>query len=98
MNMNLKLNLDLKTILPMLRTLQPYIFGLALIGVFGYTAWAVNETLNAKASTAPVAVGPKNPAPVKITFDKATIEAVKKLDVVGGEVSSGDLGKSDPFR
>lgn len=94
--MNLKLDLDLKKILPILRTAQPYVFGLVLIGVFAYTAWVVNAALNVKAAET-VAGGGAKPAP-KIVFDKTTIEAVKNLDVVRGEVPIGDLGKSDPFK
>jgi hypothetical protein len=92
---NMKLDLDYKKLLPILRQLQPYIFGMILIGVFGYTALIVNTALNVKADvTEPVAADPA----AKISFDKPTIEAVKKLDVVQGNVPIGDLGKSDPFK
>ena len=95
--MNLKLGLDLKKILPALQKAQPYVFGLALIGVFGYTALVVNGALNVKpAETAPAPAA--GTVSSKITFDKATIEAVKKLNVVQGDVPVGDLGKDDPFK
>ena len=95
--MNLKLNLDLKNILPILLRAEPYVFGLVLVGVFGYTAWSINAALNVKpAAAAPTAKGAA--APAKITFDKSAIEAVKSLDVVGGDVPTGDLGKDDPFK
>ncbi len=94
MNMNLKLDLDLKTILPILHKLQPYVFGLALVGIFGYTAFLINASLNVK----PNEVAPAAPTVPKITFDKKTIEAIKKLEVVEGTVPSGGIGKSDPFR
>lgn len=92
---DMKLDLDYKKWLPILRQLQPYVFGLLLVAVFAYTALIVNTALNVKADpTLPVAVDPT----AKISFDKPTIEAVKKLDVVQGSVPTGDLGKSDPFR
>lgn len=96
MNMNLKLDLDFKKWLPLLRKAQPYVFGVLLVGVFAYTASAVNTALNVKAAeTAPATSASTS---TKIVFDKATIEAVKKLDVVQGTVPTGDLGKSDPFK
>jgi len=93
--MNLKLDLDFKKILPTLLKLEPYIFGLVLVGVFGYTAFVVNGFLNVKPVANPAATAS---ASAKISFDKATIEAVKKLEVVTGAVPSGDLGTSDPFK
>jgi len=95
MNMNLKLDFNLKTLLPLLRRLQPYIFGILLIGVFAYTALVVNRALNVGPGDAVVV--PAQPA-AKITFDKQTIDSVKKLDVVPGTVPTGDLGKTDPFK
>lgn len=94
MNMNLKLDLDYKKWLPILRQAQPFVFGALLVAVFGYTAYTVNAALNVKPQAAGVVATPK----AKITFDKKTIEVVKKLDVVQGTVPTGDLGKSDPFK
>jgi hypothetical protein len=95
MNMNLNLDFDIKKLLPMLRRLQPYIFGGALIAVFAYTALVVNAALNVEPdATAVTAADPT----AKINFDKTTIETVKTLQVVQGEVPAGDLGKTDPFR
>ena len=91
--MNMKFDLDIKKWLPLLRKLQPYIFGIALVGVFGYTALLVNAALNVKPATSAAA-----PAEPKISFDKKTIDAVKKLDVVQGSVPAGELGKTDPFK
>ena len=93
MKMNFKLDLDYKKWVPALRKAQPYVFGLVLVGVFAYTAYIVNAALNVQPAVAPTA------APVnKISFDKKTIDAVKKLDVVQGTVPIGDLGRSDPFK
>ena len=95
MNMNLKLDLDIKKWLPLLRQLQPYVFGVALVGVFAYTALVVNTALNVKPSAAPA---PTAKTAAKISFDKKTIEALKNLDVVAGTVPAGDLGTNDPFK
>lgn len=93
--MKIDLKFDFKHWLPLLRKFQPYIFGLLLIGVFGYTALVVNAALNVKQdANAPLAPDPA----AKVTFDKATIDAVKKLNVVPGSVPTGELGKSDPFK
>jgi hypothetical protein len=90
--MNLKLDFDIKKILPQLIKAQPYLVGMVLIAVFGYTAWVVNEALNVK---------PGEPATVKtapkITFDRKTIDTVKNLNVVSGQINPGDIGKDDPF-
>jgi hypothetical protein len=97
MNMNLKMDLDLKKILPVLRQAEPYIFGGVLIAVFAYTAWIVNGALNVKPVAAPTSSSTIQAKP-KIVFDKKTIEAVKNLSVVTGDVPTGDLGKDDPFK
>jgi hypothetical protein len=101
-NMNLSLNPEeLKKLLPALRKAQPYIFGLFLIGAFGYTAYAVNAALNVQSSAAPAAVAPTaSPAApkTKIVFDKDAIASLKQLNTVSGEVPVGSLGSSDPFR
>jgi hypothetical protein len=93
--MKMKLDLDIKKWLPVLRKAQPYVFGIVLIGVFGYTAYIVNASLNVQASTTVVTV----PAPASaVTFDKSAITTVKNLQVVQGTVVTGELGKSDPFK
>jgi hypothetical protein len=94
-NMNLKLDLDYKKWLPLLRTAQPYVFGLLLVGVFGYTAYVVNAALNVAPDATPAAT---TNAAAKITFDKKTIQSLKDLEVVAGNVDTGALGKSDPFK
>lgn len=94
--MNLKLDLDVKKILPLLKKFEPYLLGIGLIGVFGYTAYVVNQSLNVKA--ADTAATTPATASSKISFDKKTIEAIKKLDVVQGDVPSGALGQDDPFK
>jgi hypothetical protein len=93
--MNLKLNLNYKAILPVLRKLQPVLFGVGLIAVFAYTSLIVNAALNVEADPAVAAV--PDPA-AKIIFDKNTIASLKNLDVVEGSVPTGDLGKDDPFK
>jgi DMSO/TMAO reductase YedYZ molybdopterin-dependent catalytic subunit len=96
-NMNLKLELNaetLKAMLPLLKKAQPVIYGLLLIGVFGYTAYVVNQSLNVQAAEGTAGV---KPLP-KITFDQKTITAVKALNKVAGEVPLGNLGANDPFK
>jgi hypothetical protein len=93
--MNMKFDLDFKKLLPMAQKLQPYVFGVLLIAVFGYTAWVVNAALNVQPDTTISAAADPT---AKIKFTKTTIDAVKKLDVVQGSVPTGDLGKSDPFK
>ena len=88
MKFNLKFNP--KTILPALLRAKPYLIGAFLIGVFGYTSFVVNNALN-------VAPAPAAKTPSHVTFDKATITAIKNLDVVSGQVPSGDIGKDNPF-
>lgn len=96
MNMNFKLDLDIKKWLPILRKVQPYVFGAALVGVFGYTAVTVNKALDVKAD--PTAVTATATPAAKVSFDKNTIELLKKLEVVQGTVPTVDLGSSDPFK
>jgi hypothetical protein len=97
MNMNLSLNLDaesLKKLLPLLWKAQPYIFGALLIGVFAYTAYEVNAAVNVKALPAS-AISQTGEA--KIIFNQTTINSVKNLQPVGGDVPTGTLGSSNPF-
>jgi DMSO/TMAO reductase YedYZ molybdopterin-dependent catalytic subunit len=95
--MNLKLELNaqtLKAMLPLLQKAQPIIYGLLLIGVFGFTAYTVNRALNVQAAAGAASV---KPLP-RITFDKKTITALQTLNKVGGEVPLGNLGANDPFK
>jgi hypothetical protein len=97
MNMNFKLDLNsVKKFLPVLRQAQPYAFGLVLIGVFAYTAYVVNAALNVQ--PAPATSVSTVALPTKITFDKATIDSVKSLEVVQGDVPTGGLGTHNPFQ
>lgn len=96
MNMNLNLSLNLTSLLPVLRAAQVYIFGLLLVAAFAYTAYVVNGSLNVKPAAAAPASSPA--ATTKITFDKKAITALKNLSSVSGEVQTGNLGSTDPFR
>lgn len=94
--MNLKLDLNVKTLkamLPMLRKAQPYLYGLALVGVFAYTAFALNQSINVTAAAKQTAV---QPLP-KITFYKNVIDSLKNRNVVNGDVPL-NLGTGDPFK
>lgn len=95
MNMNLKLNLNVKDLLNGLRRAQAYMFGAVLVGVFAYTAYVVNGALNVMPSAS---AADDSSTSSKITFDKKTIEALKTLDSVSGSVPTGTLGSDDPFR
>ena len=95
MNTNMNLDLDFKKLLPVLKRLQPYIFGGGLIAVFAYTAWVVNAALNVQPSATTATVADPS---ARIVFDKKTIESVKSLQVVEGNVPAGNLGKTDPFK
>ncbi len=86
----MKFNLNPKAILAALQKAKSAIIGVSLIAVFGYTAYVVNGALN-------VQPAPSAAAPAKITFDKATITAIKNLDVVSGQVPSTAIGKDNPF-
>ena len=90
MNMKLKPNLNPKAIVAALRRAKSAIIGVALIAVVGYTAYVVNGAVNVQptASATP---------PARITFDKATITAIKNLEVVSGQVPSTAIGKDNPF-
>lgn len=97
MNMNLNLNLNietLKALLPVLRKAQPYLYGVALIGIFGYTAYALNAALNVQAAATQTEIQ----ALPAIKFDQKTIANLKTLTAVNGQVPLDNLGKDDPFK
>ncbi len=92
MNMNFKLNLDLATATKLLKRFGPSLAGLAVVGIFGYTGWVINEAFNVKpAETIATEAAPK------VGFDKTTINSLKNVRVVPGQVVPTNLGKSDPF-
>jgi hypothetical protein len=95
MNLNLSFNAEsLKKLLPVLWKIQPYLVGILLIGIFGFTAYEVNNALNVK----PVAIGAApTSASSKIIFNQTTINSLKSLQPVGGDVPTGTLGSSNPF-
>jgi hypothetical protein len=96
MNMNLSLNIDIKTLLAIARKSQVYVFGLALVAVFAYTSLVVDQALNVKAIPS-AADSTLTPVP-KISFDKTTIKSLTQLSSVSGDVPTGNLGSDDPFR
>jgi len=91
MNMNLNFKFDPALILKYLRPAIPYITGVVLVGLFGYTGWVINQAFNVQPAEATATVAPK------ISFDKTTIETIKNLQVVPGQVPTGSLGSNDPF-
>lgn len=93
MNMKLNLKFDPQALLKVLGPLAPYIVGLAVVGVFGYTGWVINQAFHVEPNAAAPAASPA----VKVTFDKQTVEMVKNLHVVPGQVQPTDVGKNDPF-
>jgi len=96
MNMNFKLDLNaatLKALIPKLVKAQPLIYGLLLVVVFGFTAYEVNLALNVQPAAQQTAIK----ALPKISFDTKTIDSLKQLDQVTGEVPLGTLGGHDPF-
>ncbi len=90
MNINLKLDINLQTILPLLQKYTAPIVGFALIGLFGYTGWAINQAMN-------VQPAPITAAQNQIKFNKAAITELKSLQVVPGVVPAVPLGTSNPF-
>jgi hypothetical protein len=93
MNLKLELNMaTLKALLPVLRKSQAMLYGLLLVGVFGYTAYAINQALNVQAASRQTAV---KELP-KITFDKKTMDSLSKRNAVDDKVQL-NLGTTDPF-
>lgn len=96
MNNSLKLDLNINTIkqlLPALAKAQVYIYGVAVIAIFGYTAYTVNQALNVQPATAQSVI---TPLP-SIKFNNSTMSQLKTLNNVGGQVPLGSLGTSNPF-
>jgi hypothetical protein len=91
--MKLNLTFSTATLLSLLRRYGRPLAGLALVAVFGYTGWVINQAFNVKPTAAVPTASPSAP----VVFDKKAIETVKSLRVVPGDVAPGDLGKSDPF-
>jgi hypothetical protein len=90
-NMNLSFNLNFPAILAWARRFAPTLVGLALVGIFGYTGWVVNQAFNVKPDETITTTTSR------VVFDKKTVDAVKSLRVIPGEVTPGRLGKADPF-
>jgi hypothetical protein len=95
MNLNAKLDLSKfkltpQTVLPMLVKARPYLIGISLIAVFGYTAYIVNAALN-------VTPAAGLPASVGVSFDKTTLNSLKNLTTVPTTIPPASLGKTDPF-
>jgi hypothetical protein len=96
MNNNLKLEINLNTIkelLPILGKAQGLIFGCAVVALFGYTAYIVNQAVNVQPAASQSVI---QPLP-KITFNNQTMNQLKTLNNVGGSVPLGSLGTNNPF-
>lgn len=96
MNMNLSLNLSpesLKALLPKVLKVLPSLFGLALVALFAYTAYFLNQQINVQ----PLASQTTLSALPKVTFNKNVISSLQNRDVVNGSVPV-NLGTNDPFQ
>jgi hypothetical protein len=94
MNLKLELNAEtIKALLPMLIKAQPYIFGLALVGVFAYTAFALNKDVNVSPAASQTAI---EPLP-KVVFYQKVIDTLRDRKDVNGDVPI-NLGTNDPFK
>jgi hypothetical protein len=83
--MNLKLDLNMQTLksaLVVARKAQAAIYGLLLIGVFGYSAYIINAAVN----VAPASTQTTITALPKVTFDKATMDTIRNRDKVDSSV------------
>jgi hypothetical protein len=89
--MNLKLSIPKfnNSLFAKLARYEHLAVGVLLIGLFGYTAFVVQQAMN-------VAADPVIPS-VTISFDAKTLESLKSLTVVQGQTPLGNLGKADPF-
>ena len=85
-----KLMMNPAQALAKLKRAQPYVVGIVLVSLFGYTAYVVNTALNVTPDTAANTAKP-------ITFDRPTLNSLKRLDVVSGQLPSGEVGKDNPF-
>ncbi|MDF2461166.1 MAG: hypothetical protein K0S68_569 [Candidatus Saccharibacteria bacterium] len=95
MNTNMKLELNMATLKSLLAQLQKYqalLYGLALVAVFGYTAYIINTALNVEPATAQTTIKPL-PA---IKYDRTVMESLSTRGVVDDNVQI-DLGTTDPF-
>jgi Kef-type K+ transport system membrane component KefB len=95
-NKNLKIELDLNTLKQVLQVLakaQVLIYGVAVVAIFGFTAYSVNQALNAQPASAQSVI---QPLP-KISFNNKTMSQLKSLNNVGGSVPLGSLGTNNPF-
>jgi hypothetical protein len=93
--MNLKLELNaatLRALTPMLMKALPYVWGLALVGVFAYTAVVLNQAVNVTPASQQSAV---KPLP-KIVFYEKVIDSLRNRNVVSGDVPL-NLGNGNPF-
>jgi hypothetical protein len=94
-NKNLKLELNADTVramLPMLRKSLPSVVGLALVGVFGYTAYELNAAINVQPSASQSTLTPL-PA---VSFSQKVISSLQNRDSVNGTVPV-DLGTNNPY-
>ncbi len=92
----MKISFDPKIILPWLRQAQPYLIGVALIGIFAYTSYVVNAAINVQ--PAPEETQTEVAPLPKITFDIKVIDSLKKLQTVDSTIPAGGLGRDDPFK
>jgi hypothetical protein len=82
----------LKAVLAQLQKYQALLYGLALVAVFGYTAYVINTALNVAPATTQTAI---KPLP-KIKYDQTVMDSLSTRGVVDDKVQI-DLGTTDPF-
>lgn len=90
MNAKLSLKFDKEQIIPFLKRAEAPLVGLALIALFGYTAFVL-QGVNKLQPEAPAETAKT------IRFDAKTLESLQGRNNVPGQVDPGIIGKSDPF-
>jgi len=87
----MKLLFDYSAKLKVLRPFLPYLFGLGLIALFGYTSWTINTAFSPQPDVNSSLIKGK------VTFDQATINAVKALGDNSSQVQGVSTESTSPF-
>jgi hypothetical protein len=92
-NLNLNLNVEsLRAALPALRKALPSIVGLALVGLFAFTAYELNSLINVQSASTQSTIPPLQ----KIVFDQKVLSSLQNRSNVNGSVPL-NLGTNNPF-
>lgn len=97
MNMNLKLSINPKQLLGLIKKSQGFLVLVAVIAICGYTAYQISLVVAIAPDKATIEAEKKTAEDTSVKFDMKTISAITQQTNVAVSPNLSGIGTSNPF-